>query len=143
VHDLKRVECRTADGLKLTEEIIGQDRAQRALHFGLEIQEQGFYLHVASSPRTGRHTAVRNFIYEMASDQPKADDWVYVNNFTNQYEPIAIRLPAGMALQFKADMAAFIDEAKTTLPRAFESEEYVTKNQETLGKLGKEREDII
>ena len=52
-------------------------------------------------PGTGRRTAVRKFLDELAKKKPKADDWVYVNNFANQYEPIAIRLPAGMGNQLK------------------------------------------
>ena len=129
--------------LQPTEEIIGQDRAQKALRFGLEIREKGFNIYVAGMPGTGRRTAVKKFLDELAKTKPKADDWVYVNNFANPYEPLAIRLPAGMGSQLKTDMASFIAEARRALPRAFESEDYATKRQEALGKLDKEREEIV
>jgi lon-related putative ATP-dependent protease len=138
-----QVECSTTETLEPTEEIIGQDRAQKALRFGLEIQEKGFNIYVAGMPGTGRRTAVRRYLDELAKTKPKGDDWCYVNNFANPYEPLAIRLPPGMSTLLKTDMASFIDEARRALPRAFESEDYATKRQEALGKLDKEREEII
>jgi len=137
------VECRSTEEMKPSDEIIGQDRAQKALHFGLEIQEKGFNIYVAGMPGTGRKSAVRKFLDRLAQTKPRADDWIYVNNFANPYEPLAIRLPAGMGSRFRADMASFLDEARRSLPRAFESEDYATKRQEALGKLDAEREEII
>ncbi|MEN6610638.1 MAG: ATP-binding protein [Methanoregulaceae archaeon] len=137
------VGCSTTESLKANEEIIGQERAQKALRFGLEISEKGFNIYVAGMPGTGRRTAVRKFLDELARTKPKADDWIYVNNFGSPYEPLAIRLPPGTGSRLKADMASFISEVRRALPRAFESEDYVTKRQEALGKLDTERQTII
>jgi lon-related putative ATP-dependent protease len=138
-----QVECSTTETLTPSEEIIGQERAQKALHFGLEIQEKGFNIYVAGMPGTGRRTAVTNFLDVLAKTKPKADDWIYVNNFAKPYEPIAIRLPAGMGTPFKKDMATFIEETRRALPRSFESEDYAAKRTEVVGKLDKERQEII
>ncbi len=137
------VGCTSTKELQPAEEIIGQDRAQKALRFGLEIREKGFNIYVAGMPGTGRRTAVKKFLDELAKTKPKADDWVYVNNFANPHEPIAVRLPPGFGTQLRADMASFIDSARRALPKAFESEDYATKRQESLGNLDKEREAII
>jgi lon-related putative ATP-dependent protease len=139
----EQVECSTTDTLKPTDEIIGQERAQKALRFGLEIPEKGFNIFVAGMPGTGRRTAVRKFLDELARTKQKADDWIYVNNFANPYEPLAIRLPPGMSSQIKTDIASFIGEVRRALPRAFESEDYAAKRKEALGKLDTERETII
>jgi lon-related putative ATP-dependent protease len=138
-----QVMCRTTDTLKPTDEIIGQDRAQKALRFGLEIREKGFNIYVAGMPGTGKRTAVKKFLDELAKTKPKPDDWVYVNNFANNYEPVAIQLPPGMSTQLKTDMSSFIADARLALPRAFESEDYSTKREEALGKLEKERETVF
>jgi len=143
VYKPDQVECPTTETMKPTEEIIGQDRAQKALRFGLEIQERGFNIYVAGMPGTGRRTAVKNFLDKLAKTKPQGDDWIYVNNFDNPYEPNAIRLPPGMGNRLKTDMSSFIGEVRRALPRAFESEDYATKRQEALGKLDKEREEII
>ncbi|HEX3001090.1 MAG TPA: ATP-binding protein, partial [Methanoregula sp.] len=138
-----RAGCPTTETLQPTDEIIGQARAQKALRFGLAIREKGFNIYVSGIPGTGRRTAVRRFLDELAKTKPKADDWVYVNNFTNPYEPLAIRLPPGTGTQLKADMAAFVAEARQALPRAFESDDYAAKRQEMFGKLNSEREEVI
>jgi lon-related putative ATP-dependent protease len=143
VYNPEQVACTTTETMSPTEEIIGQERAQKALHFGLEIREKGFNIYVAGMPGTGRRTAVTKFLDELAKTKPKADDWIYVNNFANPYEPLAIRLPPGMSSQVKTDMAAFIGETRRVLPRAFESEDYATKRQAALGKLDTERETIV
>lgn len=143
VYEPGQVDCTSTDQLKPLEEIIGQDRARKALRFGLGIQEKGFNIYVSGIPGTGRRTAVRKFLDELAKTKPKADDWVYVNNFSSQYEPVAIRLPAGMGNQFRADIAGFIEEARRGLPKAFESEDYAVKQQQAVEKLAKEREEII
>jgi len=138
-----QVECSTTETLNPSEEIFGQERAQKALRFGLEIREKGFNIYVAGMPGTGRKTAVKKLVNELAKTEPKADDWIYVNNFVNPYEPNAIRLPPGMGSRLKTDMASFISEVKRALPRAFESEDYATKRQEALGKIDRERETVF
>lgn len=143
VYSPDQVACPTTEAMQPTEEIIGQDRAQKALRFGLEIREKGFNIYVAGMPGTGRRTAVKKFLRELAKTKQTPDDWVYVNNFVNPYEPLAIRLPFGMGGQLKSDMASFVSEARRALPKAFESEDYATKRQEALGKLDRERVTIV
>jgi lon-related putative ATP-dependent protease len=142
-YDIEKVECISTDKLKPTDEIIGQDRAQKALRFGLNILEKGFNIYVAGVPGTGRKTAVRKFLDELARTKPKANDWIYVNNFNNQYEPVAIELPPGRGTEFKQDMATFVEEARRALPKAFESEDYVAKRQEALENIEKKKAEII
>ena len=139
----EQVMCHTTDTLKPTDEIIGQDRAQKALRFGLEIREKGFNIYASGMPGTGRRTAVKKFLDELAKTKPKSDDWIYVNNFANPYDPVAIRLPPGMSNLLKSDIASFIAEARRALPRAFESDDYATKREEALGKLDKERATVV
>jgi lon-related putative ATP-dependent protease len=143
VYDSTEVECPSTDKLKPSDEIIGQERAQKALWFGLNILEKGFNIYVAGIPGTGKRTAVKKFLDELARTKPRASDWIYVNNFSNPYEPISIQLPTGKGTEFKHDMATFIEEARRALPKAFESEDYVTKRQDALGNIERERTEIV
>ena len=93
--DVAKVECGSTRELKPLEEIIGQDRALAALTFGLDIQQQGFNVFVSGLHGTGRKSAVKKFLDRLASTRPQGYDWIYVNNFSDQYEPNAIRLPPG------------------------------------------------
>jgi len=91
--DPKLMRCETTEELSPLEEIIGQERAVKALRFGLGIEQLGFNIYVAGYPGTGRTTAVKDFLEEIAKKKQVPSDWCYVNNFKNSYEPKAIRLP--------------------------------------------------
>ena len=138
-HDPGRMECPVTDTLQPLDGIIGQERALRALGFGLEIREAGFNIYVSGIPGTGRRTAVTDFLQRLAGTKPRAEDWVYVNDFGNQYEPAAIRLPPGKGPEFKKDMADFISEARRSLPKAFESEDYATRREATVRSIEEEK----
>src|SRR3990170_4346292 len=135
--------CETTEGLQPLKEIIGQERAVRALKFGIGIRDDGFNIYVAGWPGTGRTTAVKNFVEEIARVEPVPPDWCYVNNFSNQYEPKAIQLPSGKGKGFRDDVKNLIENVRTALPKAFESEDYTTKREETIRSLENQRKELI
>jgi len=135
--------CKTTQELAPLREIIGQERAVRALKFGLGIRDQGFNIYVAGYPGTGRKTAVKNFVKEIASVEHVPPDWCYVNNFFNQYEPKAIKLPAGKGKQFQDDVKNLIESIRTALPKAFESNDYASRREATVRGLEKQRKGLI
>lgn len=93
--DTNLMGCETTRELTPLQEIIGQERAVKALKFGLGIKERGFNVYVAGYPGTGRTTAVKNFLEDIARKQSVPSDWCYVNNFSNEYEPKVVKLPSG------------------------------------------------
>ena len=143
VCDPSFMQCESTQDLVPLGEIIGQERAVRALKFGLGIKNHGFNMYVAGYHGTGRKTAVKNFVEAQAKVQPVPPDWCYVNNFANQYEPKAIQLPAGKGKEFKEDMKNFIENIKNALPKAFESEDYVARREATLRGLENQRKQLI
>jgi lon-related putative ATP-dependent protease len=124
-------------------EIIGQERAVRALKFGIGIKDHGFNIYVAGLPGTGKTTAVKNFVEEIARTEPVPSDWCYVNNFSNQYEPKAIKLRAGRGKEFRDDVKNLIEDARTALPKAFESEDYTKRREATIRGLENQRKELI
>lgn len=149
VEQLRRVSdsifmhCETTEELTPLEGIIGQERAVRALLFGLEIKEQGFNIYVAGVSGTGRTTVVKDFLEELAKAKPVPSDWCYVNNFSKPYEPRAIKLSPGQGREFQKDVKSFIDEVRRELPKAFESEDYATKREETIRYVEEERRTLF
>jgi len=135
--------CESTKDLIPLSEIIGQERAVRALKVGLGIKNNGFNVYVAGNPGTGRKTAVKNFVEAQAKTQPVPPDWCYVNNFGNQYEPKAIKLQTGKGKEFREDLKNFIENVKTALPKAFESEDYVAKREATIKELENQRKQLI
>ena len=126
------LKCNATDELEPLIEIIGQDRAVKALQFGLDIKEEGFNLYVAGMPGTGKKTALIPYLEQRAKDMPVPSDWCYVYNFEDGQKPNALQLPAGLGSQLVTDMAKFIEEMKKSLTSAFESDDYASRREDTL-----------
>jgi lon-related putative ATP-dependent protease len=137
------IKCSTTDDLEPLIEIIGQDRAVKALQFGLDIKEEGFNLYVAGMPGTGKKTAIVTFLERRAKDMPVPPDWCYVYNFEDRQKPNALQLPAGMGAQFVTDIARFVDEMKKALSAAFESDDYASRREETVKGFEERKQELM
>ena len=136
------LECESTKELPPLEGIIGQDRAVKALLFGLNIEESGFNIYVSGYPGTGRETASVSFLEEIAKKKPTPPDWCYVYNFDDPYRPEALELPAGKGREFKEDIKVFIEKVKKALGGAFESEEYGQRRDALMESVNNERESL-
>jgi lon-related putative ATP-dependent protease len=136
-------DCESTAGLTPLQEIIGQQRAVKALQFGLRIKDKGFNIFVSGRPGTGRKSAVNSFIGQLAKDMPVPDDWAYVNNFHDPQAPEALRLPAGMGIVLKKDMEKFLDGVVDALRAAFESSDYVQRRTHALQDKDQARKDFV
>ena len=121
-------------------EVIGQPRATDAIQFGIGIRRDGYNLFVLGAPGTGRHAVARQFLDRQAATEPVPSDWCYVNNFKQPHKPRALRLPAGQGAQLRDDMVRLMEDLRSAIPAAFESEEYRARRQELEQEL-KERQE--
>ncbi|HVN70952.1 MAG TPA: ATP-binding protein [Desulfomonilia bacterium] len=135
------LECRDSREAKPLQTILGQIRALKSLEFGLRIKNKGFNIYVSGYAGSGRKTAVRRYLREIAKDQPTPNDWCYVNNFKDPYRPKAISMPAGMAWQFARSADEFVKDARKEIAKAFESEEYAVRRNNTVKKFQEQREE--
>jgi len=138
-----QVGCETSAELGPVDGIIGQDRALKALKFGVEMKGKGFNVYVAGPPITGKRPAARSFLENIAKTRPVPPDWVYVNNFQNPYEPKTLRLPPGRAKVFQKDMKNLVDQAKRAVPAALQNEEFVSRGNSITKKAVAERNKIL
>jgi predicted ATP-dependent protease len=127
--DAAEFDFETTDDLPADTPVVGQDRAVEALEFGMTIERDGYNIFALGPPGTGRRELVTHLLEEQAADEETPPDWCYVNNFDEEREPRALRLPAGRGRAFKEDMDALIEELETALPAAFESEEYQSRRE--------------
>jgi lon-related putative ATP-dependent protease len=126
---LTHIDFTTTDDLADGIEFIGQDRAIKALELGVQIQRQGYNIFALGPNGAGKYTLVRRLIEQRAQSEPAPDDWCYVNNFSQPYIPHALRLPAGTGKTLQRDMEHLVEELRTGLSSAFESEEYQTRRR--------------
>ncbi|WP_289030968.1 AAA family ATPase [uncultured Paraglaciecola sp.] len=115
------------DESALSSTFIGQDRAREALSFGLGIDARGYNLYVMGEQATGRFTLVHEFIDKYVSKTSTPDDWCYINNFEDEREPYALKLPAGESKKLAKDLGHLIDELLDTFPAAFDNPGYQRK----------------
>lgn len=132
----------TADIAPLTA-TIGQPRALDALAFGLEIRSPGYNLFIAGPTGSGRESAVHDFLSQFASDRPAPSDWIYVYNFNQPDQPLALRLPHGQGRTFAANMESFLENARREILHAFESEDYARRRHEALAELQQRRDALF
>ncbi|MGI9475538.1 MAG: Lon protease family protein [Hyphomicrobiaceae bacterium] len=104
--------------------LIGQERALKAIDFGVTMNSQDFNIFVLGPPASGKSTAVRSYLEREIVEPATVYDWVYVNNFEDTNNPRALRLPCGRGIPFEKAMVATIDELRQTLPAIFEDDEY-------------------
>ncbi|MDF1540021.1 MAG: AAA family ATPase, partial [Candidatus Thorarchaeota archaeon] len=137
------IKCKTTEDLSPIDDIIGQERALKALSFGLGISEKGFNIYAAGAPGTGKVTTVTAYLEDIAAKKPVPPDWCYVYNFQDSSAPNAIRLSPGWAKQLKSDIADLVEAAKKVLPEIFESEDYIARRQATTKAMEIERDELF
>ena len=122
--DPKNWSFKTTDELKSARKLIGQERAVEAISFGLEVPSRGYNIFVTGNPGSGRTSYALERLRERAKNTPAPDDWVYVYNFDEPGEPLAISLPAGSGKHLCAALDELVSELKITISKAFEKSQY-------------------
>lgn len=107
--------------------ILGQERAQSALDFGIAMQTPGYNIYVMGEPGTGRLSMITNLLTPASHKQEIPPSYTYVENFENTREPVAIELPADQAHAFCKDINHLIDNLIAIFPTVFESASYQQK----------------
>lgn len=122
--NLSSFDFETTDELSDLEEIIGQKRAVEAVRFGIGIEKAGYNIFALGPNGSGKKALVTQFFEKQAKNDPIPWDWCYVHNFEQDHRPKAISLPPGMGNQFRMDMDQLVEEVRSALSTAFESDEY-------------------
>ena len=141
--DPARLDFKSTEELPPYEGIIGQERALSAISFGINIRSHGYHMYALGPVGTGKKTIINKYLKSHAAAKPVPDDWLYVNNFSDSDTPKALRLPAGKGRKFKDDMDQFVEELKTEVPKAFESETYQKEIQENSRALNSRSKELF
>ena len=132
----------TADVSPL-EEIIGQERAVRAIRFGLDIPSPGYNVFVAGISGTGKGSVVRRLLTKLSADEPVPDDVFYVHNFEDPDSPRVLFLRAGMGHELRDDMAELIGDLQEQVPKAFEGKEYEEQRRHTAERHQEHKQELL
>ena len=122
----------TADAPDL-EGIIGQDRASRAIEFGLEIPYPGFNVFATGPTGAGKTSIITRYLEDKAASRPVPPDWGYAHNFADPDRPIALRLPPGGGNLLAEEVNTLLTQVAETLDTVFVSDQYV-QSRNALGR---------
>lgn len=141
--DPETLDFETTEQVPALTGMIGQERATRAVDFGLRMQGTGYNIYMAGVPGTGKTTYAVNMASKLSGRRPAPRDWVYVYNFDQPDQPQAISLPPGQGRRFQSLMADMVSDMAEEIVKAFESEEYEQQRQAVMNSLQTRGEEIF
>jgi lon-related putative ATP-dependent protease len=124
-------------------DILGQDRALKAIEFGIAVHHRGFNLFVMGPSGFGQHGIIRKYLARKAQQEESPADWCYVRNFEQDYKPKALKLPAGQGKAFKKDMKNLVEDLGKAINAAFEASEYQDQIQNIEKAFTKKQSGLI
>ena len=130
-------------------EFVGQERATRAVEFGINMANAGYNIYVAGLTGTGKTSMVKAYIERVIKDQEargetfQLDDWCYLYNFKEPDSPHIVSLPQGKGKAFREDMASLLNKIRQGLGEAFSSEEYKGQRQKLVEKAQVEQQKLF
>ncbi len=133
----------SSDEVQACEDIIGQERALKAIQTGLDIKSLGYNIFITGMVGTGRTTTIKQLLEQLEKGEKTPDDILYVNNFKYPDEPILIMLPAGQGKLFTDAMAHLIEMLRTNIPNLLKSPYYTERRDAIVESQQKKQRDIL
>ena len=124
VFDPARLHMTTTDDVAPISGIASQQRALKALEFGLGIQQPRFHVVAVGDPGSGRTFSARSLAKRIAATRPTPDDTLLLPNPTKPTEPTVLRLPAGEGRPFSEAMEELHENLVEGLRRVPEGERF-------------------
>ncbi|MEE9324173.1 MAG: ATP-binding protein, partial [Dehalococcoidia bacterium] len=120
------------------QEFIGQNRAIRAIEFGLSVDKPGYNIFVTGLTGTGRASAIKSHLEGLIKSKgalgilPIPNDWCYIHNFTDPDKPQIVQLPKGKGKALKNQMEELLKALKSEIAKVFSGEEYESESKRTM-----------
>lgn len=140
---LEEIDFENTENIQPIDEIIGQDRAVSSIEFGLKMKHKGYNIYMSGVSGIGRTSYAKSLIKKNVNMNQNLKDWLYVNNFKNNNEPVALSFKAGMGKIFKYDIDEIIEKLKIEIPKIFNSKEYESHNRLLMTELENNIHSII
>ena len=96
---------------------IGQERAEQAARFGLQMDAPDYNLFVLGEVGSGRTTLLAQMMREVAGGRPVPPDLCYLHNFDAPEHPRALRMPPGQGRQLRSLMQQLVKTLQAEIPK--------------------------
>ncbi|HEY78614.1 MAG TPA: AAA family ATPase [Dehalococcoidia bacterium] len=147
--DPKMFEFECTKDLAPLREFIGQERATRAVEFGLNMANAGYNIYVAGLTGTGKTSMVKAYIERVIKEKEDhgetstPEDWCYLYNFKEPDNPQISNLPPGKGKVFRDEITDLLNKIRQGLGQAFSSEEYKNQRQKTVEEAQAEQQKLF
>lgn len=125
---------RDSSKLEPLTQIIGQERAVKAIQLGLEVKSPGYNIYVAGLTGTGRKSTIKRLLDQINTASKVPDDICYVYNFKNPDMPEVLYLPPGKGKALRSDIEQAVNDFVQAIPMIFESEHFRLRVKQTINK---------
>jgi len=129
----------TADVANL-DGIIGQERAERAIEFGIEIPYQGYNIYAMGPAGAGKTSTLTSYLERKAATRQVPSDWGYVHNFSDPDRPRSLRLPPGGGVKLHNLVNELLAQVAGALPKVFASDQYAEQRNAIGRELDSQRD---
>jgi ATP-dependent Lon protease len=129
--------------LEASRDIIGQERALRAIALGLEMDSPGYNIFLAGFVGTGRNTTIRQVLKRLDRSRSAPDDLCYVFNFAKPEEPVALFLPPGHGRRLRDGMENLVRTLRREVPHVLERDAYREGREKIIARFRKRQRSVI
>ncbi|MGR5063006.1 Lon protease family protein [Photobacterium sp. DNB22_13_2] len=138
-------DCKSTKNLTPLDEIVGQERAQKAVEFAMSIKEKGYNIYAIGRNGLGKRTMVLRYLnrHDPNGNGNPLYDWCYVANFEETRTPKVLKLPAGSGHAFKKDIEKLMTRLVKALPLAFDNEMYYSRSEKLKNQLTEKQESAL
>jgi predicted ATP-dependent protease len=133
----------TTAELEPLEEVVGQERARRALELGLAVRQRGYNVYVSGVSGTGKKQLVKQLLEKRARREATPGDWVYLHNFDSPDNPLAQRLPAGHGVRLRTAVEDIIERLGHDLPQALKAKDFGAERERLSTAYGQRSEALF
>ena len=123
--------------------IYGQERGIKALEFGTDIDIKGYNLYLEGPAGVGKTMYTKKFLDKKAEKGKIQNDWVYIYNFENPNEPIAVSFPAGQGKVFAQTMENFVKDVRRDIKKTFNNDDFEKEKQIIKQEFEEKRENLL
>ncbi|SHE32571.1 Lon protease family protein [Vibrio gazogenes] len=135
VAKLENLSSKSTKDLPPIDEIVGQERAQKAVEFAMSIKEKGYNIYAIGRNGLGKRTMVLRYLNRHQHDPDALFDWCYVADFTESRTPKVLKLPLGLGNQLRQDIEKLLEKLVGAIPLAFDNELYIGRAEQLKNQL--------
>ncbi|NAX39887.1 AAA family ATPase, partial [Vibrio sp. V26_P1S5P106] len=137
---LEKLPCKSTKELAPIDEIVGQERAQKAVEFAMSIKEKGYNIYAIGRNGLGKRTMILRYLNRHQHENTELFDWCYVANFDDIRTPRVLKLPSGVGQKFRQDIEKLMAKLMNAIPLAFDNELYFSRADRLKNQLAQKQQ---